>query len=54
MKCLCCDRSFADQESVKNHYVDFHNVDENNHFFRKLFMRDDTFAPRKYFHYDHF
>ena len=47
MKCLYCDRSFADQQSLKNHYVDFHNIDENNHFFKKLFTRDDVFVPRK-------
>ena len=54
MKCLCCDRSFADQESLKNHYVDFHNVDENNNFFRKPFTRDNAFISRKCFHCDYF
>ena len=34
--------------------MDFHNVDENNHFFRKLFTRDNVFIPRKCFHCDHF
>ena len=47
MKCLYCDRSFADQQSLKNHYVDFHNIDENNHFVKKLFTRDNVFVPRK-------
>ena len=54
MKCLCCDCSFANQHSLKNHYLDFHNVDENNHFFRKLFTKDNVFVPRKYFRRDHF
>ena len=54
MKCLCCDRSFADQQSLKNHYVGFHNFDENNHFFRKLFTRDNVFFPRKCFRCDFF
>ena len=54
MKCLCCDSSFADQESLKDHYVDLHNVDENNHFFRKLFTRDNVFVAGKYFRCDHF
>ena len=54
MKCLCCDSSFADQESLKDHYVDLHNVDENNHFFRKLFTRDNVFVLRKCFRCDHF
>ena len=54
MKFLCCDCSFADQQSLKNHYVDSHNVDENNHFFRKLFKRNSVFVPRKCFRSDHF
>ena len=54
MKCLCCDHSFADQELQKNHYVDSHNVGENNNFFRKLFTRDNVFVPRKCFCCDHF
>ena len=54
MKCLCCDQSFANQQSLKNHYVEFHNVDENNHFFRKLFTRDNVFVPRKCFRCDYF
>ena len=54
MKCLCCDRSFADQQLLKNHYVDFHKVDENNHFFRKLFTWDRIFILRKCFHCDYF
>ena len=54
MKCLCCDRSFANQHSLKNHYLDFRNVDENNHFFRKLFTKDNVFVPWKYFRRDHF
>ena len=53
MKCLYCDRSLADQQSLENHYVDFHNLDENNHFFRKLFTRNNVFVPRKCFHCDH-
>ena len=54
MKCLSCHCSFADQQSLKNHSVDFHNVDENNYFFRKLFTRDNVFVPRKCFCCDYF
>ena len=54
MKCLYCDRSFADQQTLKNHYVDFHNVDENNDFFRKLFTRDNVSFRRKCFLCDYF
>lgn len=49
MKCLCYNQSFADQFSVKEHYVTCHNDDENNFFFRKLFIRDEFFVPRKCF-----
>ena len=54
MKCLCCNQSFDDQFSQKEHYVTCHNIDENNYFFRKLFTRDNLFVPRKCFHCDYF
>ena len=54
MKCLCCNQSFADQFSLKEHYVTCHNVDENNCFFRELFTRDKFDVPRKYFRCDYF
>ena len=54
MKCLCCHQSFANQQLVKHHYLEFHNVDENKHFFRKLFTRDNVFVPRKCFHCNYF
>ena len=54
MNCLSCEQSFANQQLLKNCYGEFHNVDENNHFFRKLFMRDNVFIPRKRFRCDCF
>lgn len=54
MKCSCCEQTFADQLSLKNHYVNFHNVDESNHFFKKLFTRDKVFSVRKCFRCDYF
>ena len=54
MKCLCCDQSFANQQLLKDHYVEFHNVDENNNCFRKLLTTNNIFVPRKYFCYDYF
>ena len=49
MKCLCCEQIFTDQSLLKDHYLTSHNVDENNHFFKKLFTRDAAFSLRKCF-----
>ena len=38
MKCLLCSSTFQNQEDLLNHYVSYHNVDENNCFFQKLFQ----------------
>ena len=46
--------TFVDQQLLKNHYVEFQNVDENNHFSRKLFTTDNAFVPRKGFRCDYF
>ena len=54
MKYLCCGCPLDDKKSLKNHYADFHNVDGNNHFFRKLFTRQNVFFLRKCFRCDHF
>ena len=34
MKCLLCFSKFKDQKDLLNHYVTYHNVDENNWFFQ--------------------
>ena len=34
--------------------MEFHNVDENNHLFRKLFTKNNNFVPRKCFRCDDF
>ena len=49
MKRLRWDSFFADQESLKNHYADFNNVDENNDFSRKLFNDGQCFRTEKMF-----
>ena len=41
MKCLLCSSKFKDQKDLLNHYVTYHNVDENNWFFQKLFQIKD-------------
>ena len=54
MKCLCCEQSSSDLNSLKEHYVLQHGIDENNYVFRKLFTRDRVFVPKKCFRCRHF
>ena len=54
MKCLCCNPSFEDQNSLRERYVTQHGVDENSYFFKKLITKDRFFTPRKCFHWKHF
>ena len=42
MKCLLCDFELNDLESVRKHYLDFHNVNWNNHFFKKLYKKQNN------------
>ena len=42
MKCLLCNFKANDSENVRKHYLDFHNVDQNNHFFKKLFKKQNN------------
>ena len=37
MKRLLCNQKFNQDDQVKQHYINFHNVNPNNHFFLKLF-----------------
>ena len=48
MKCLCCNQSLADQFSLKEHFITWHEVDEN-YFFWKLFMRDKFLCQESVF-----
>ena len=36
MKCLLCQQISNDKNELKEHYLKYHNVDENNFFFKKL------------------
>ena len=36
MTCLLCSSTFENQEDLLCHYIDYHNVDENNSCFQKL------------------
>ena len=38
MNCLLCSSTFQNQEILLNHYIFYHNVDDNNCFFQKLFQ----------------
>ena len=33
MKCLLCDFKSNDKSKLKDHYLNFHNVDQENQFF---------------------
>ena len=54
MKCLCCEQTFADQLSLKNYCVNFHNVDKNNHFFKKNLLGPKFFHRESVFYCDYF
>ena len=43
MKCLLCDLKSNETNEVKNHYLNFHNVDPNNVFFKRLFEDQNNF-----------
>ena len=36
MKCLLCSSKFNDQKTLLDHYLSYHNIDENYWFFQKL------------------
>ena len=49
MKYLCCNENFSSAMDLNKHYDEFHTVDKNNYFFRKLFIRDKAFCPKTCF-----
>ena len=47
MKRMLCSSKFKDQKGLLNHYVTYHNVDENNWFFQNLFpIKDKSLLKR--------
>lgn len=36
MKCLMCSSTFQDKDKLIKHYINYHNIDQNNWFFKKL------------------
>ena len=48
MKCLLCKLTTPNERELKNHYINFHNVDENNTFFKKIFeVRNDVLVGER-------
>ena len=41
MKCLLCSSVFKNQKELLDHYISYHNVDEKNWTFQKLFQSDN-------------
>ena len=41
MKYLLCSSKFEDQQKLIDHCLTYHNVDQNNWFFKKLFVTDN-------------
>ena len=38
MKCLLCSSVFENEQKLIQHYISYHNVDQSNWFFQKLFQ----------------
>ena len=36
MKCLLCNFKSENKLEIENHYINFHNVDKKNKYFKKL------------------
>ena len=47
MKCLLCNYENNQIKELKEHYVKYHNVDENNFFFKKLINQKENIIHRK-------
>ena len=55
MKCPRCDFVSNDSEDLKEHYIDFHKVDQDYQFFINLFKRQsNVFRPKKCLRRDEF
>ena len=57
MNCLLCEYTTDNKNELKEHYLKYHNVDENNLFFKKLIdqnKKNDVFHRRKCNYCDEF
>ena len=41
MKCLLCKFQVGNNEGLKNHYINYHNVDEKNDYFKRLLVDEN-------------
>ena len=46
MKCLLCSSKFKNQRELLDHYLSYHNIDENNWFFQKRFQVNNNALKR--------
>ena len=54
MKCLLCSSKFKDQKELLDHYLSYHNIDENNSFFQKLFQSNKKTLSKNCIRYNEF
>ena len=54
MKFLFCSSKFQDQQKLIDHYLTYHNIDQNNLFFKKRFVTDNENFFKKCIHCDDF
>ena len=54
MKCLLCSSKFENQNDLLNHYITYHNIQENNCFFKRLFQIKDKAILRQCIRCDEF
>ena len=47
MNCLLCQYENNQKEELREHYIKYHNVDENNLFFKKLIDQKNNTIYRK-------
>ena len=48
MKCLLCNFQSANELEIENHYINFHNVDKKNRYFKKLMKdKNDVFVGER-------
>ena len=47
MECVLCNYRSNIKENLKQHYVDFHNVDKNNVFFKKFMQQSKNVSYRR-------
>ena len=54
MKSFLCSSNFQDKQKPIEHYLTYHNVDQNNWFFKKLFIKDNKAFLRNCIRCDEF